>query len=193
MRAWLRLSDVLVLVAPAHVVELDHQPTIPLEVVRIVQPNDERVTQLPAVRRRYAIECLERGDVAYFAMSEGSLVGWVWATAVSHRDPSTRLPISLSPGQVYAYDGWVLAGHRRHGVFQEMFRVLFADQAARPAVTAVVSYVLASNDAIRRALVPFGYVEVQRARFLVVLVRYGIRLPFTTRPRTRGPMRWRSA
>lgn len=188
MSKWFGLDAVLVLAAPVRPAPELGRPTVPLEIHRTTDPDDALLRRgMTGARRRYARVCLARGDVAFVAVVGEDVVGWVWLARRSHRDPSTGLWIGLGPADAYTYDGWVVEGHRRHGVFHALYSAVFDDLHDSGGATRVLAYVLRSNTAVRRAVAPYGFVQIQMASFVDVFVRFGFRLPLSARPR-RGPL-----
>lgn len=188
MREWFGVTRMLVLTRAVHRVPL-LPASIPLEIKRVTDSSDPLLAQaMSSGRLRYARRCLDLGDTALIAVSNGVVAGWVWETSRSHRDPSTRLRVNLLPGELYHYDGWVVDAYRQHGVFQHVYSVLSNSAADRDDGHRIVTYIYQSNRSIRRALVPFGFEPVQQIRLVVLLVRYAFPLPFTTRPRRGGPL-----
>lgn len=189
MRKWFSLTTIQVMAAANRPIPTPPPPEIPLEIVHVNNSADPVLEcGIPARRLAYARECLELGDFATIAVSEGTVVGWVWAASRSHRDPTTRLRINLAPGEVYIYDAWIVEPHRRHGVFQMMYTAMCNELFERQLAKRIVCYVLKSNPAIQQAILPFGFEQVQQTKFLTILIRYGFQIPLTARPRHDEPL-----
>jgi GNAT superfamily N-acetyltransferase len=99
-----------------------------------------RLKQVPAA--------MARGDVAYVATVDAQVVGWIWLSRVSHRDPWSGLRFRLAPAECYAYDLWSLPRYRTQGVGAFLLAGLLDDLAEDATLRWVYGYVDRANTPI---------------------------------------------
>jgi hypothetical protein len=134
-----------------------------------------RLKQVPAATAR--------GDVAYVATVDDRVVGWIWLSRVSHRDPWSGLRFRLAPAECYADDLWSLPrlSDPRGGAF--LLAGLLNDLRGDAPLEWVYGYVDRAN--IRNQLLlrmVFGSRIVQAVKHVWMLDSRGWQMPFTDRP-----------
>jgi ribosomal protein S18 acetylase RimI-like enzyme len=140
-----------------------------------------------APRLRRVPAAVARGDVAYVATVDVQVVGWIWLSRVSHRDPWSGLRFSLAPAECYAYDLWSLPQYRTLGIGAFLVAGLLHDLAGDRSLEWVYGYVDRANTRNQLLLrMVFGFRTVQAVKHVCVLDSRGWQVPFTDRP-PRGP------
>jgi GNAT superfamily N-acetyltransferase len=140
-----------------------------------------------AQRLRKVPRAVARGDVAYLACVDEQVVGWIWLSRQSHRDPWSGLTFRLAPAECYAYDLWSVPEYRTRGVGAFLVAGLLGKLAEDPSLRWVYGYVdrrNARNQTLMRMV--FGFRTVQTVKHLCVLNARGWQIPLTDRPR-HGP------
>lgn len=134
-----------------------------------------RLKQVPAA--------MARGDVAYVATVDAQVVGWIWLSRVSHRDPWSGLHFHLTPAECYAYDLWSLPRYRTQAVGAFLLAGLLNDLSEDPTLHWVYGYVDRANARNQLLLrMVFGFRTVQAVKHLCMLDSRGWQVPFTDRP-----------
>ena len=138
---------------------------------------------IPPGRRRAMRTFLARDDRGYLVCVGGRLVGWVWLSRTSHRDPWSGLRIRLASDEAYTYALWVDPAYRPLGVAANLMATVLSDAQANPSIARVYGWVDRNNRESQMMLrVLFGFREVQRVRRVHILRRLGWKLPGSDRP-----------
>ncbi len=150
-------------------------------------PADPLVERFPPQRRKYARRCLGRGDLALLALdthADDAVAGWWWCTKVSHRDPYSGTSMHLRPDEAYFYDIWVDPSYRHAGVVDALgtaIGILCVDPATARAYTQIDRDNIPSMTVATKY---YGFRMVQSFKGVRIRNRVGMRLPFSTHPRT---------
>ena len=139
---------------------------------------------LPADRMPFQAERARRGDLLFVALVDEQPVGWLFLARASHRDPWSGLKVRLAADEIYCYDLWINASHRRGGTARYLTQTMFRWCASRPDLTRLYAWVDQDNRASQKLCRHVhGMVECQHISYARVLNRFGVPIPFSDRPR----------
>lgn len=141
--------------------------------VRVLRVDTAQGVPLSPAQRRHFRPFLRRGDTGFLALKGDDVVGWVWLSQVSHRDPWSGLRIHLAPDEGYAYDLWTDPGARRLLLGQSLMGALLRHGQTYLGLSRVYGWVDRANRSSAVLLRLLGFVDAQTVRRVHVLRRTG--------------------
>ena len=176
---WARSSLVSVIDADVLVRTTDrpvrHRPATQLVATAAPVPAAMSGLRVPC-RLSYFHPFFDRGDTGYLAVQDGTVVGWIWLSRVTHRDPASGHTIRLASDEAYAYALWTAPEARALGSGQLLVSTMLQAVRDDPGLSRVYGYVDKHNRESQLLLRMLGFRDVQTARRLQV-VRRGWVLP----------------